>query len=204
MGIGWATGMVAQRATRRQQHDAAESAMNPVPGIDLPMAPSRGNRRTLEAMWLERLEQSGFQGSDLEVPAKPPVPLVSAVRQFNEGRYWDCHETLEDLWRETPYPLRFCLSRGDKGSGRLPSPVAPQPERGETKAVGRRPAAVAVSARDSGNQDQRAEGRGRQATRPAGMCGPRRLGSARCPAKSGDPHGLGQRRACLVSPLSPS
>ena len=81
--------------------------MKPVPEIDLPMAPSHGNRRTLEAMWLERLEGSGFRGGDLEVPAKPPVPLVSAVRQFNEGRYWDCHETLEDLWRETPYPLRF-------------------------------------------------------------------------------------------------
>ena len=81
--------------------------MKTVPGIDLPMAPSRGNRRTLEAMWLERLEGSGFRGGDLEVPAKPPVPLVSAVQQFNGGRYWDCHETLEDLWRETPYPLRF-------------------------------------------------------------------------------------------------
>ena len=81
--------------------------MKTVPGIDLPTAPSRGNRRTLEAMWLERLEGSGFRGGDLEVPAKPPSPLVSAVQQFNEGRYWDCHETLEDLWRETPYPLRF-------------------------------------------------------------------------------------------------
>ena len=58
-------------------------------------------------MWLERLEGSGFQGSELEAPGTPPSPLVSAVRQFNEGRYWDCHETLEDLWRETPYPLRF-------------------------------------------------------------------------------------------------
>ena len=58
-------------------------------------------------MWLERLESSGFRGSDLEVSETPPSPLVRAVRQFNEGRYWDCHETLEDLWRETPYPLRF-------------------------------------------------------------------------------------------------
>lgn len=58
-------------------------------------------------MWLERLESSGFQGSELEAPENPPSPLVRAVRQFNEGRYWDCHEALEDLWRETPYPLRF-------------------------------------------------------------------------------------------------
>ena len=81
--------------------------MDQVPKIDLPTAPSRGNRRRLEEVWLERLERSGFRGSDLEVPETPPSPLVSAVRQFDEGRYWDCHETLEDLWRETPYPLRF-------------------------------------------------------------------------------------------------
>ena len=100
--------MVAQRGTRRQQHQtAAASAMKQVPRIDLPTAPSRGNRRRLEAMWLERLESSKFRGGDLEVPKTPPTPLASAVRQFNEGRYWDCHETLEDLWRETPYPLRF-------------------------------------------------------------------------------------------------
>ena len=81
--------------------------MSPVLGIDLPAAPSHGNRRGLEARWLEALEASRFRGSDLEVPETPPGPLVSAVRQFNEGLYWDCHETLEDLWRETPYPLRF-------------------------------------------------------------------------------------------------
>ena len=99
--------MVAERGTRRQQHDASESLLKSALGIDLPTAPSRGNRRTLEAMWLERLEASGIRASDLEVPETTPGPLVSAVQQFNEGRYWDCHETLEDLWRETPYPLRF-------------------------------------------------------------------------------------------------
>ena len=81
--------------------------MNPVFGIDLPAAPSHGNRRRLEDRWLEALEASGFRVSDLEVPETPPGPLVSAVRQFDEGLYWDCHETMEDLWRETPYPLRF-------------------------------------------------------------------------------------------------
>ena len=81
--------------------------MNPVFGIDLPAAPSHGNRRRLEKRWLETLEASGFRGSDLEVPATPPGPLVSAVEQFDQGLYWDCHETLEDLWHETTYPLRF-------------------------------------------------------------------------------------------------
>ena len=141
--------------------------MDQVPKIDLPTAPSRGNRRRLEEVWLERLERSGFRGSDLEVPATPPSPLVSAVRQFNEGRYWDCHETLEDLWRETPYPLRFVyhavikaavgfhhLSRHNRNGARLKLSDAArllslfQPD-------------------DSGDQDRRAEGRGSRAAWPA-------------------------------------
>ena len=28
--------------------------------------------------------------------------LSLAVRQFNGWRFWDCHETLEDVWREGP------------------------------------------------------------------------------------------------------
>ena len=75
--------------------------------IDLPTMPSRGNRRRLEALWLDRLEQSGFQGADLEAPTTHPDELARAVSQFNVALYWDCHETLEDVWRETPYPLRF-------------------------------------------------------------------------------------------------
>jgi pimeloyl-ACP methyl ester carboxylesterase len=28
----------------------------------------------------------------------PSDPLAEAIRQFNSWRFWDCHETLEDLW----------------------------------------------------------------------------------------------------------
>ena len=73
---------------------------------ELPRFPSGGNRRSLDAMWLERLEGSGL-GSQLPAPARIPPQLGKAVAQFNDGAFWDCHETLEDLWRETPYPLRF-------------------------------------------------------------------------------------------------
>ena len=31
----------------------------------------------------------------------------SAIDQFNRREFWECHETLEDVWRATPYPLRF-------------------------------------------------------------------------------------------------
>jgi predicted metal-dependent hydrolase len=33
--------------------------------------------------------------------AAPPEGFAEAVRQFNEWRFYDCHETLEDIWRET-------------------------------------------------------------------------------------------------------
>ena len=39
--------------------------------------------------------------------SRPPSPtLLAAVRQFNEGKYFLCHETLEDLWLSEPEPLR--------------------------------------------------------------------------------------------------
>jgi uncharacterized protein len=36
----------------------------------------------------------------------PPALLVKGIGQFNEGRYWECHETLEELWRAEPRPVR--------------------------------------------------------------------------------------------------
>ena len=36
----------------------------------------------------------------------PPALLVKGIREFNEGRYWECHETLEELWRAEPRPVR--------------------------------------------------------------------------------------------------
>lgn len=36
----------------------------------------------------------------------PPFLLRSGVDQFNRGDYFDQHETLEDLWRDEPRPVR--------------------------------------------------------------------------------------------------
>ncbi len=33
--------------------------------------------------------------------ASAPETLTEAIRQFNQWRFYDCHETLEDLWRES-------------------------------------------------------------------------------------------------------
>ncbi|MCS7276654.1 MAG: DUF309 domain-containing protein [Dehalococcoidia bacterium] len=32
--------------------------------------------------------------------ARDPEALADAVRQFNSWRFWDCHETLEELWQQ--------------------------------------------------------------------------------------------------------
>lgn len=31
--------------------------------------------------------------------------LAKAIREFNSWRFYDCHETLEDVWRAEPGPL---------------------------------------------------------------------------------------------------
>ena len=36
----------------------------------------------------------------------PPPALLAGVEQFNAGEYWECHETLETLWRAEPRPVR--------------------------------------------------------------------------------------------------
>ena len=73
----------------------------------LPRWPSKGNRRKLEEMWLEALEHRGLQAFLEEAPAEAPAELHKAIMEFNAGLFWECHESLEDVWRGTPYPLRF-------------------------------------------------------------------------------------------------
>jgi len=73
---------------------------------NLPTWPPRRRRRRTDILWLEHLETVGITPYVGSFPTSPPTPLTNAVHQFNAGRFWDCHETLEDLWRATPYPLR--------------------------------------------------------------------------------------------------
>ena len=75
--------------------------------MTLPQWPSRGNRRRLEKQWLVELERHGLAAHIAGPPAGPPPELHRAIQEFNEGAYWDCHETLEEVWLNTPYPLRF-------------------------------------------------------------------------------------------------
>jgi predicted metal-dependent hydrolase len=38
--------------------------------------------------------------------SSPSPTLHAAIRQFNAGAYFACHETLEELWRDESGPLR--------------------------------------------------------------------------------------------------
>jgi len=52
--------------------------------------------RTLnpETRWVEGWDDS------------PPPLLLHGIEQFNAGEYWECHETLESLWRAEQRPIR--------------------------------------------------------------------------------------------------
>lgn len=62
------------------------------------------SRPEQDALWLERLQRDGPPDADhreLALELRPSLELLRAQR------YWEAHESLEDLWREAPYPLRL-------------------------------------------------------------------------------------------------
>ena len=73
---------------------------------DLPSYPSKGTRRFLDQQWLALLHQQGVP-ADLAQGPESPEELRKAVAQFNQGEYWECHETLERIWLPERYPLRL-------------------------------------------------------------------------------------------------
>ena len=74
--------------------------------MDLPTRPIKGQRRSLDLLWLTKLEQEGRGALPGIIPQSPPA-LKLAVAEFNEGQYWQCHETLEEIWMSEEYPLRL-------------------------------------------------------------------------------------------------
>jgi len=37
---------------------------------------------------------------------KPPLKLLEGIGQFNRGEYYDCHETLEEIWMHEQGKIR--------------------------------------------------------------------------------------------------
>ena len=73
---------------------------------ELPTYPPKGGRRRLDQQWLGRLHREGLSGKPGD-DRPPPAELVMAVAQFNQGSFWECHETLEQVWLPERYPLRL-------------------------------------------------------------------------------------------------
>ncbi|MDP9381832.1 MAG: DUF309 domain-containing protein [Chloroflexota bacterium] len=38
---------------------------------------------------------------------EPPPELLLGIHQFNAGEYWECHETLEEIWAREPGGVRY-------------------------------------------------------------------------------------------------
>lgn len=76
----------------------------------LPRFPSKGQRRKLEDRWLRALEAGEVSPEAIRPQGEAPPQLYESVRLFNRGLYWECHEVLEEVWLETPYPQRFFWS----------------------------------------------------------------------------------------------
>jgi predicted metal-dependent hydrolase len=62
------------------------------------------SRPEQDALWLDRLQRDGPPDADhrqLAIALRPSLELLRS------GRYWEAHESIEDLWRKAPYPMRL-------------------------------------------------------------------------------------------------
>ena len=71
---------------------------------DLPTFAAKGERQKLDRDWIKLLHEKGLPPF-LPGESGPPAKLGQAIREFNGAQYWQCHETLEELWLPEGYPL---------------------------------------------------------------------------------------------------
>lgn len=57
--------------------------------------------------WRRVIESGVLDEPPAECGAPPPEGLLDGVRLFNEGEYYDCHESLEAIWLEEKGPIRY-------------------------------------------------------------------------------------------------
>ena len=72
----------------------------------LPKYAAKGERQKLDQDWIKLLHQEGLSPF-LPGVSEPPAKLEQAIGEFNRAQYWQCHETLEELWLPEGYPLRL-------------------------------------------------------------------------------------------------
>ena len=69
----------------------------------------------------------------IEVSAQAMAELRKAVGEFNSWRFYDCHETLEDVWRELGGKSGRVVP--ERGAGPDPAPLKPRQEGGQASAA---------------------------------------------------------------------
>lgn len=102
---------VVQKAIKKYNHAIREvytsiAAGRTLASKDLATYPSKGNRQELDRCWLALLHREGLMPF-LDSEPEPPAALSLAIQEFNQGQYWQCHETLEGIWLPEHYPLRL-------------------------------------------------------------------------------------------------
>ena len=60
-----------------------------------------------DRLWIEELKRNGSSYLALPSGPQPPNVFYKAIAEFNDSKFWQCHDTLEELWLITPYPLRL-------------------------------------------------------------------------------------------------
>lgn len=70
-----------------------------------PQSYAKGQRQTLDRLWLAYLADGGPAGNGAALLSAPG--FADGIRAFNAGDYFDAHELFEQAWRSTPYPDRL-------------------------------------------------------------------------------------------------
>ena len=73
---------------------------------DLPKYAAKGERQKLDRDWIKLLHREGLSPF-LPRTSGLPAKLGQAIGEFNRAQYWQCHETLEELWLPEGYPQRL-------------------------------------------------------------------------------------------------
>ncbi len=57
--------------------------------------------------WRRVVASGILEGCQSRCVEKPPHGLSEGIRLFNAGRYYECHNALEDLWHAEAGPIRY-------------------------------------------------------------------------------------------------
>lgn len=82
----------------------------------LPQKHLKGHRRALDARWLKHLTAGGDPGDGHQLATL--VSFRTGVSEFNNGKFYEAHESFERAWLDTPYPERlFSLALAKLSAG---------------------------------------------------------------------------------------